>query len=181
MEKTPQLLQDVCCWVSYVFESNGSYGEVVSPRHSVMKKTAYERWVIQFVERLKDYFNLAGWTVGVEFSDEEKGESYAEITVNSVYQTASLHVYKQTKLDFEAGHIATLTMGLVHEIVHIFLDPFQDHAHNFLSISSTPAFMNIVENTTQKLTMVFLKSLPKSLIPPRKRGHIHNSTPADHK
>jgi hypothetical protein len=58
-------------------------------------------------------------------------------------------------------------MALVHELVHLFLDPFHDTILSFLSPSTTPAFMEILEQQTQKLTMVFLKTLPKNLTPPR--------------
>ena len=70
-------------------------------------------------------------------------------------------------------------MALVHEIVHIFLDPFQDFMHPHLSITTTPAFVGMLENQTQKLTMVFLKSLPPDVIPPRPNGK-HNRTRKNH-
>ena len=60
-----------------------------------------------------------------------------------------------------------IVLATVHELVHVFLDPFQDFARPHLSATTTPFFMNIVENTTQRLTMLILKQLPPSLIPAR--------------
>src|SRR5208283_416958 len=53
-----------------------------------------------------------------------------------------------------------LVMAVVHELVHIFLDPFQDQMHPHLSMTTTPAFMDILEQQTQKLTMQFLRLAP---------------------
>jgi len=136
-----------------------------------MKKITYESWVTSFVERLSEYFNLAGWTLRIKYQDkneEHKGcDTYAEIEVNSTYLFANLVLFPQGKKDFETGNIDQLAMAIVHELVHIFLDPFQDQMHPHLSLSSTPAFMDILEQQTQKLTMVLLKNFPKDLIPPR--------------
>lgn len=127
----------------------------------------YEQWVPEFLSRVAGHFNLRGWTLIVDFSDEEKGNSYAEATINSNYQFITVHVFAPAKRDFESGKMNVLVMALVHELVHVFLDPFHDFANPHLSETTTPYFMNILEQQTQKLTMVILKTLPKNLIPPR--------------
>ncbi len=58
-------------------------------------------------------------------------------------------------------------MAMVHEVVHILVDPFHEAMIPFLSPSTTPHFIETLEQQTQRLTMVFLKTLPKNLIPPR--------------
>ena len=139
-----------------------------------MKKITYESWVHSFVERLSDYFNLAGWEIAITQAKEDKPNSsgegwgtYASMDINSAYQMAEMTLYPVVKKDFEEKNFARIVTRLTHEFVHIFLDPFQDAMHPHLSITSTPAFMNILEQQTQKLTMVFLKTLPKDVIPPR--------------
>ena len=131
------------------------------------KPLTYEEWVREFLSRLSSYFDLAGWTARVVFSDEEKEKTYAETSIDSSYQHVTIRVYKTAKEDFESGNMATLTMGLVHECVHVFLDPFHSLMVPHLSEVTSPYFMNILEQQTQKLTMVFLKNLPKNLIPTR--------------
>ena len=131
------------------------------------KPLTYEEWVREFLSRLSSYFDLAGWTARVVFSDEEKEKTYAETSIDSSYQHVTIRVYKTAKEDFESGNMATLTMGLVHELVHVFLDPFHSLMVPHLSESTSPYFINILEQQTQKLTMVFLKNLPKNLIPTR--------------
>lgn len=130
----------------------------------------YTAWVAKFIEQLSEHFNLAGWIITVEHSTDdpatEGGHTYAHISVNSTYLTAHVTVFNQAKLDFESGEHRRLVMALTHELVHIFIDPFQDIMHEFLSISRTPEFMGTVERQTQKLTMVLLKNLPKHIIPP---------------
>jgi len=127
----------------------------------------YEEWVKKLVSNLASYFNLAGWTLQVEFPAEEKGTTYAENDINSTYHGSTLRVYPPAKRDFESGDIDRFVMAIVHELVHLFIDPFHDAILPFLSAYTTPAFHEILEQQTQKLTMVFLKTLPKSLIPPR--------------
>ena len=127
----------------------------------------YETWVKKLVENLASYFDLAGWTLQVEFSEEEKGTSYAENVINSTYLGSTIHVYPPAKKDFEDGNIDRIVMAMVHELVHLFLDPFHEAILPFLSPSTTLAFHEILEQQTQRLTMVFLKNLPKGLIPLR--------------
>jgi hypothetical protein len=132
-----------------------------------MKTLTYEQWVNQFLKNAARHLNLAGWTINTEFSDEEKGASYAEASVNSSYQFITVHVYAPAKRDFESGKTKVLVMALLHELVHTFIDPFHDFAEPHLSEVTQPLFMNIVEQQTQKLTMVLLKTLPESIIPKR--------------
>ena len=127
----------------------------------------YESWVKKLVSNLASHFDLAGWTLQVEFLVEEKGTSYAENDINSTYLGSTIRVYPLAKKDFDSGNIDRLVMALVHEIVHLLVDPFHDAMLPFLSASTTPAFHEILEQQTQRLTMVFLKTLPKGLIPIR--------------
>jgi hypothetical protein len=132
-----------------------------------MKKQTYEGWVTAFVERLSDYFNLSGWIINVVYSDADKGDTYATADISSPYQFVTLTMYKKSKEDFDSGDPAMLVLAIVHEIVHILLDPFHAWIHPHLSLTTTPLFMDILEQQTQKITMVFLKTLPKKLVPSR--------------
>jgi hypothetical protein len=135
-----------------------------------METEAYEGWVTAFIENLREYFNLQGWRIKTEFYATDKDDSYAEATVNSTYYSATLKLYKQSKTDFEENTTETmgrLTMSIVHETIHLLLDPFHEKISPFLSESSTMDFMRVLEQQTQQLTMVFMKSIPEYLIPPR--------------
>lgn len=132
-----------------------------------MKNLSYESWVTQFVKNVSEYFDLAGWTIHVEFRNEEsKSGCYADNNINSPYQFSTITLYQQSKIDFEEGEGNLLVMSIVHELVHIFLDPFQDCMEPYLSSTTTPLFMRTLEQQTQKLTMAFLKTLPEDIIPP---------------
>jgi hypothetical protein len=138
---------------------------------------SYETWVSSFVKNLCEYFNLAGWNIKVEFVDENgKDSQYADNEINSAYMFSTMTFYKPSRVDFENGELDRLTMAVVHEIVHIFLDPFHDSVCPFLSQVSSPEFSKMLETQTQKLTMVFLKSLPKNIIPKRSLSGKHNRT-----
>ena len=134
-----------------------------------MKKAplSFEQWITKLVENLASQFDLAGWLIHVEFPTEEKESAYADNTIDSTYLYSTLRFYPASRKDFVEGNVNRLVMAAAHELIHLFLDPFQDAIHPFLSPTTTPAFMEILEQQTQKLTMVFLKNLPKNLIPPR--------------
>lgn len=128
----------------------------------------FETWVTKLVGNLCEHFDLAGWTVQVKFPPEESKDScYAENAINGVYLGSTISVYPTAKRDFEAGETERLIMALVHEVVHILVDPFHEAMLPFLSPSTTPSFMETLEQQTQRLTMVFLKTLPENLIPIR--------------
>lgn len=129
---------------------------------------SFENWVIKLVRNLCEHFDLAGWTVHVKFPAEESKDScYAENSINGTYLGSTISVYPTAKRDFEAGETERLVLALVHEIVHVLVDPFHEAMLPFLSPSTTPAFMETLEKQTQRLTMVFLKTLPENLIPAR--------------
>lgn len=132
-----------------------------------MKKSSYEAWVRQLMENLASHLNLAGWTIHLAFSEEDKHDVYAEATINSSYLSSLITVYRLGRTDFDEGKLDRLVMALVHELCHLLVDPFHQEMLPFLSPSTTPNFMNILEQQTQKLAMVILKTLPKKLIPPR--------------
>ena len=128
----------------------------------------YEEWVNRFVMNVATHFNLGGWHIDVKFEEENKeSDSYAETIINNDYLTAQIIVYPSGREDFEAGKTKFLTKVLVHELVHLFLDPFHQFVHPHLSQVTSPYFMSTLEQQTQKLTMVILKTLPESLLPPR--------------
>lgn len=132
------------------------------------KPLTFENWVVKLVGNLCEYFDLAGWTIQVKFPQEESKDScYAENAINGTYLGSTISVYPTAKRDFEAGDTERLIMALVHEIIHILVDPFHESILPFLSPSTTPAFMETLEQQTQRLTMVFLKTLPENLIPIR--------------
>lgn len=128
----------------------------------------FETWITKLVGNLCEHFDLAGWTVQVKFPEQESKDScYAENAINGAHLGSTISVYPTAKRYFEAGETERLVMALVHEIIHILVDPFHESMLPFLSPSTTPAFMETLEQQTQRLTMVFLKTLPENLIPIR--------------
>jgi hypothetical protein len=128
---------------------------------------SFENWVTEFIGNLCGYFDLAGWSVEVKFPDQPKDDNYAENRINGTYLHSTISVYPEAREDFDSGDMDRLVLAVVHELVHILLDPFHAAILPFLSPSTTPAFMETLEQQTQRLTMVFLKNLPKNLVPPR--------------
>ncbi len=136
-----------------------------------MKKLTYEGWVSSFIEHLFQHFDFVGWEIKIEHekqpAKERNGDVYASINVEPIYQMAVITCYPEVKSDFDKGNMADMVQRLTHEVVHVFLAPFQDFIEPHLSEVTAPYFTKVLEQQTQKLTMVFLKTLPESLIPPR--------------
>lgn len=135
-----------------------------------MKKLSYEDWVSKYIGNLADHFNLSGWVIKINFSEESKKNSegcYACVDTDSTYLHAEITVFPRAKEDFESKNYARLTRAFVHELSHILIDPLHEHMCPFLSESSSPAFNRDLENVTQRIAMVICNSIPASLIPPR--------------
>ena len=146
-------------------------------------KMSFENWTTEALGRLAGYFNFDGWRIEAEYQDKSKGASvgtstqgivYAETHVDSTYLTIHVILYKQAKDDFEAGDFERLAMGLTHELVHVFLDPFHSFVQPFLSETTAPFFQDMLERQTQKLTMIFLKTMPADIFSPRTKRGKHN-------
>jgi len=93
---------------------------------------------------------------------------------------ATISVSPKMKEDFDSGNLQQIVQSLVHEFVHIFLAPLQDHIQPHLSATTAPLYMKVVEEQTQRLTSVFLKTIPKTIIPKRQSGK-HKPTPKNDK
>lgn len=137
-----------------------------------MKKlNKYQAWTVQLVENLSSYMNLSEWNIHVDWSEKvsgtDKTDDRAFINADSTYLNANITFLKPVRLDFQKGDIDKIVRTVLHELSHILLDPFHDKMSPFLSDQSTPDFIRVLEQQTQKLTMILLKNLPKELIPPR--------------
>jgi hypothetical protein len=138
-------------------------------------EVGFEQWVSAAVKNLAGYFNFSGWRIEVAYKDESKdsetcgtseGCVYAETHVDSAYMTVHITLYKQAKDDFDGGNFNQLSLGLTHELVHVFLDPFCTFTQPHLSDTTAPFFCDMTENQTQRLTMVFMKTMTKEIFPP---------------
>ena len=150
-----------------------------------MKNKEYEAWVSSFVGNLSEHFNLAGWRITLEFSDEQESDKHGDLTAASIhvtsdYQMATIILGPVLRQFFEDGELDQIIQSLTHELVHIFLAPFQEWIEPHLSATTAPLHMKVVEQQTQRLTSVFLKTLPKHLIPKRPNGK-HNPVSKDNR
>lgn len=150
--------------------------------------TSYKRWMNQLVANLIEHMNLAGWNIELDFSDiphaddrQSRGVTLANINVLSQYQDGKIQFFPASKDYFDKNQTDKLVATVVHELSHVFTAPFADFIEPHLSGVTGPFFTDILESQTQKITMLILKTLPKSVIPPRSNGIVHNPTPKKHK
>ena len=127
--------------------------------------TNYEDWVKACIKALAIYFNLQGWSIHLIFSDQViEDDIYAQSEINSSYMDSTITLFSKAKEEFNNKTLDGLVVSLVHELVHILLDPLHECMDPFLSKASTPAYINILEQQTQKITRIFLKNVPIELL-----------------
>lgn len=135
-----------------------------------MKTKPYGKWCAAFIQNLRNYMNLQGWRIVVEFCLHPKEDCegcYACISSDSTYMQATLTIYPMAKADYDSGDLDHLSLVLTHELCHILIDPLHEQMIPFLSDTTRPFFTNTMENVTQRIALVVHKNLPKSLLPPR--------------
>ena len=90
-----------------------------------MKKAplGFEKWTTKLVENLASHFDLAGWSLHVEFPKEQKETDYAENIINCTYLYSTIRFYPPAKKDFRDGHTNRLVTAAVHEIASHILAP----------------------------------------------------------
>lgn len=126
-------------------------------------RPTYEEWVSNFVKAVAEHFDFAGWRIAVEHVGPSADSTYAEAAINSSYLTCNIKVFEAGREDYAANKMDRLVTSLVHELTHVFLDPFHEMIEPFLSLATRSFFESILEQQTQKLTMVLLKGLPTEL------------------
>ena len=132
---------------------------------------SYKRWVASLVANLQLHFNLSGWQIGLEFvsnyEDEEDQTVLAHVCADHTYQHATITFTQHTESLFKEKKYDRILLVVVHELVHLFLQPFDTFTTSHLSKITAPIYADIVERATVQITAVILKSLPKNLKPPR--------------
>ena len=130
----------------------------------------FEQWVRGFCENIASHLDLAGWRVELDFSVADSNDDFvtAKTKILGPYKQVILTVYPVLRTWFEAGDIERIVGILVHEFVHILLDPFDDWIAPHLSTTTAPLFIDTLERQTQTITMILLKTLPKNITPKTK-------------
>lgn len=81
------------------------------------EKPARKKWVLVYVNKLKNFFYLQGWTIDLSFVNEDKDEIGAEVTTEWSYRRATILIYPifWTQTEDERKDM------LKHEFCHIVL------------------------------------------------------------
>ena len=130
----------------------------------------YEQWVRTCCENIASHLDLAGWRVEVDFSGADAKDEYvtAKTKILGPYKQVILTCYPVLKTWFHDGDTERILGILVHEFVHVLLDPFDEWMAPHLSTITAPIFVDVLERQTQTITMILLKTLPQNLIPKTK-------------
>lgn len=128
-----------------------------------MPKT-YKRWVEDLVANVARELNLHDWGIDVYLDDPDPDgdeNTVAWTCIDVRYLHCWIHFAPKAKGYWNEGRMDILSHTVVHEVVHILLKPIQRFGYDAVSDQTRPHLVDAVEQTTQRITRILMKSLPK--------------------
>lgn len=125
--------------------------------------TSYKTWVKHLVGKIATNLNLQEWRIEVYFDDADDEENATAWTcVDSRYLVSHIHFTPVAEAMWKDGEYGILRECLVHEVMHIFLNPLHEFAKKSASPVTENQLTDTLEQTTQRLTRVVMAHLPKN-------------------
>lgn len=128
-----------------------------------MSKPKFETWVVDVISRLSGVLNLHEWRINVLFNQEDPDDiegTTAWTNIDHRYLSSYIHFTDNAKNMWTEGRMIPLRECVVHEMVHILLNPLHDFAKQAASPLTTDHLTDILEQTTQKVTRIVIEQLP---------------------
>ena len=111
--------------------------------------------------RLSSYLNLQEWTGRIIFKDVGI-ESIAEISINYDYLSYDVSI-DECKLADKISAPDIVTEILVHELLHIIIDPLYLFGVDAVTNQTIGSLEGARERTVSRLTKIVMKGLPEDL------------------
>lgn len=141
-----------------------------------MKKKQNKKWEPKYTKFVGELINilrrelfLHKYKIGVKYSkapkvteDESHGTVTAEIRTNSTYYFADIMFYPHALELWKAGDKRTLIDCVVHEMCHILNHPLTEQAEKASCTSNEEFILNIVEQSTQHLSVIITAFLEET-------------------
>lgn len=128
---------------------------------------SYEKWCNEFVGYVVNELNLSDWGFHVSYDDPDpdgETECLAWTHVDSRYLTAYIHFTPFHHQCWQAKQYHTAAFTIVHEIVHILVDPLHKFALPTTSEMTRPQLTDLVEQSVQRISRIVMKRIPKKLL-----------------
>jgi hypothetical protein len=127
---------------------------------------SYKRWVSDVIADVSNELNLQGWRIKVCFDvvyPNNETDTVCFIDCLSDYYKATIHLTPYAQELWNDENFEVLSECLVHELVHILVDPVYQFAKKQTSEITFPFLTTMNEQTTQRITRVLLQFLPKKI------------------
>jgi len=124
---------------------------------------SYKSWVEDLVARTAGELNLLDWRIRVVFDDpdpEGVEDTTAWTNVDARYLTSYIHFTPEAKRLWDEGRMNTLSECVVHEVVHILLNPLHEFGKQGASELTRPFLTDVLEQATQRITRIVIEHLP---------------------
>jgi len=124
---------------------------------------SYKSWVRNLVANVSAELNLQGWRIDLCWEkDYPDGNDsvVAHVEVMSDYYKASIHFTPYAEEIWKEGRVEVLGECIVHELVHILVDPVYQIAKKSSSEVTFPYLTSMNEQTTQRITRIVMQLLP---------------------
>lgn len=125
---------------------------------------SYKSWVEDLVARTAGELNLLDWRIRVIFDDpspdDETSSTLGYTCVDARYLSSTIHFTPYSKEMWDEGRMETLSECVVHEIVHILLNPLHEFGKQAASDLTKPYLTDVLEQATQRITRIVIEHLP---------------------
>lgn len=125
----------------------------------------FRPYVDWLVSQLKKVMLLNEWVIYLKFEDDshvksdEHGSVHAEMSVSMTYLNATMTVFPEAEMLFCDGRVQDAFSTVVHELCHIFTQPFWEELHDG-SNAHTHEYLRVMwEQQTQRIANVIVQML----------------------
>lgn len=116
--------------------------------------------IAEFLSKWKKKLNLAEWQGRVEFGEEFDDPCvFAEIHIDWTYLSFTILINEPMTIEhIEDGRVKDIKYYLVHELVHLLIDPMYILAEDAQSNQTRPCLNRVREQTVERITRLLVKA-----------------------
>jgi len=127
----------------------------------------YEKWCDDFVGHIVNDLNLCDWGFHITYDDPDPDgdeNCLAWTQVDSRYLTAYIHFTPLHHDHWKNKRYQTAAFTIIHEIVHILVDPLHKFAMKSTSELTHPHLVDLVEQSVQRISRIVMKHTSRKLL-----------------
>jgi len=121
--------------------------------------------IIEYCSKIREYLRLDEWEADIVFYDFDKEDILAEICILESYLHCIIRVNEElTAKIIKENETEKLIDGLIHEFIHIIIDPLYRLAIDAQNNSTMPFLEEKREQAVCRVTGIILKEFKEPLV-----------------